>query len=161
MLPFNSLMGADPAHDSLHHFETSWIFPSYVLASIRAIASLYAFVTIFFIFGWRGSHGDDLGNRRSFSYFTNLSYWGIAFYFLIAAIHTFLYARTARSVLLDKWPRFLRALHSLFYTTIVTFPFLVTIVYWAVLYDGHWFPITFDAWSNVRCPLHPSIQDKT
>jgi hypothetical protein len=55
-------------------------------------------------------------------------------------------------VLLEKWPRWLRALHSLFYTTIVTFPFLVTIVYWKILYNGSWFPITFDAWSNVCVP---------
>ena len=28
-------------------------------------------------------------------------------------------------------------------------PFLVTIVYWAVLYDGPWFPKTFEAWTNI------------
>lgn len=35
------------------------------------------------------------------------------------------------------------------YTTIVVFPFIVTIVYWAMLYDGTWFPVVFDGWSNV------------
>lgn len=40
-------------------------------------------------------------------------------------------------------------LHSFLYTTIVTFPFLVTIVFWAVIYNGVWFQRVFDAWSNI------------
>ena len=39
-------------------------------------------------------------------------------------------------------------MYSLFYTTIVTFPFLVTIVYWVVLYKS-WFTIEFTAWENI------------
>ncbi|KAI9869208.1 MAG: hypothetical protein M1830_005436, partial [Pleopsidium flavum] len=62
-------------------------------------------------------------------------------------IHTFSYARTG-SPLLSSWPRPLQALHNLFYTTIVTFPFLVTVVYWAILYSGPWFSVPFNAWSN-------------
>jgi hypothetical protein len=85
---------------------------------------------------------------REFSYFTIITFWGIAFYFLVAAIHTFTYALRSRP-LLDSFPRFLQALHSLYYTTIVTFPFIVTIVYWGILYAGPWFPIRFQAWKNV------------
>lgn len=51
--------------------------------------------------------------------------------------------------LLDRFPRPLQALHSLFYTTIVVYPFIVTIVYWARLYSGTWFPDAFGAWSNI------------
>lgn len=50
---------------------------------------------------------------------------------------------------MDRFPRSLQALHALFYSTIVTFPFLVTIVYWVVLYKGPWFDSQFVAWSNV------------
>ena len=32
----------------------------------------------------------------------------------------------------------------------MTYPFLVTIVYWGVLYKAPWFPVVEDAWSNVR-----------
>lgn len=145
-------MGADPENDELHHFETSWIFPVYLLASIRAVIAAYTFVATFFILAWQGARGDNGGNRRYFAHFANLSFAGVAFYFLFAAIHTFLYARTGRSVLLEKWPRYMRALHSLFYSTIATFPFFVTIVRWAALYDGQWFPTTFQAWINVRVP---------
>jgi hypothetical protein len=41
----------------------------------------------------------------------------------------------------------LQALHYLFWTTIVTYPFLVTIVYWGVLFSH--FETTFALWSNV------------
>lgn len=113
--------------------------------------AIYALVTRFFIIGWTCTHS-ELGGcataRQSFSYFTILTYWGLAFYFLVAAIHTLTYALRARP-LLDRFPRPLQALHSLFYTTVITYPFLVTIVYWAVLYKDPWFAREFDAWSNV------------
>ena len=72
----------------------------------------------------------------------------MAFYFGFAALHTFTYARSGRP-LLDRFPRPLQALHSLLYTSIVTYPFLVTAVYWGVLYAGPWFPRAFDGWSNI------------
>lgn len=43
----------------------------------------------------------------------------------------------------------MQALHSLYYTTVVTLPFLVTIVYWGVLYKGSWFKLEYDAWGNI------------
>ena len=66
--------------------------------------------------------GDD------FSYFTVLTYWGLGFYFLVSAVHTFTYAYTG-TALLDRFPRALQALHSFYYTSAVVFPFVVTIVY--------------------------------
>jgi hypothetical protein len=72
----------------------------------------------------------------------------LAFYFLVASIHTFTYARWSRP-LLDSFPRPLQALHAFYYTTIVTFPFLVTIVYWAILYKSPWFPREFNAFTNI------------
>jgi hypothetical protein len=131
-----------------HGFVTSWILPPILLAVLRALVALYAFVTIFYTFGWQGTHSRSDANDASFSYFTSLTFWGIAFYFLFAASHTFFYAHRGLAPL-DRWPRPLQALHSLLYTTIVTFPFLVTIVFWAILYDGPWYPVRFDAWSNV------------
>lgn len=37
----------------------------------------------------------------------------------------------------------------MFVTTVTTFPFLVTIVYWGVIFSGSWFTIEFSAWSNI------------
>ncbi len=106
---------------------------------------------LFFIQGWDCSHSDYGGCTEAgdeFSYFTVLTYWGLAFYLAVAAVHTATYAATGRP-LLDRFPRPLQALHALFYTTITVFPFIVTIVYWGRLYSGHWFAREFDAWSNI------------
>lgn len=76
-----------------------------------------------------------------------LSYWGIAFYFLFASVHTFTYARTGTPCL-NRWPRPLQALHSLLYTTIITYPILVTIFFWGILFS-HWWPDVYSQWSNI------------
>ena len=112
--------------------------------------SLYIFTTILFVLAWQCAH-DVTGcqaSRAQFSYFTSLTYWGLGFYFLVASIHTFTYARTGVP-LLNRLPRPLQALHSAFYTTIVVYPFIVTVVFWARLYSGHWFTETYAGWSNV------------
>lgn len=77
---------------------------------------------------------------------TVLCYWGIAFYFLVAAIHTFSYALHGGTPLLNRFPRPLQALHSLLHTTITTYPILVTIVFWSCLFDQ--FDSTYSVWSN-------------
>ncbi|OAX78927.1 hypothetical protein ACJ72_06759 [Emergomyces africanus] len=149
MRSFNALMGADPAHDRLHHFETSWLFTPVVFAVLRLIIAVYCLLTTLVILATEGIHGGGIIDVRSFSFFTNLSFAGVQWYFLVAGIHTAFYAATGRSVLFDKWPRWLRSMHSLFYTTVVCFPFVVAPVYWIMLYRGPWYPDRYNAWSNV------------
>lgn len=86
--------------------------------------------------------------RANFSYFTVLSYWGVAFYFLISSFHTFIYAARG-SAPLDTWPRPLQFLHSLFYATITTFPILVVIVFWALLSSPATLATEYSTWSNL------------
>jgi len=125
-----------------------------ILFFFRGFFSLYVFTAKIFMLAydcaWAVTHCE--ASRASFSYFTSLTYWGLGFYFLAAAIHTFTYARSGVP-LLDRAPlsvrRLLQALHSLLYTTIVVYPFIVTIVYWGILYSGHWFDLEIDAWSNI------------
>jgi uncharacterized membrane protein YhaH (DUF805 family) len=124
-------------------FVTSWAFGPGLLAVIRLLISSYAFVVIFVTYGVRP---ESIGH--SFSYFTELSYWGVAFYTLIAGIHGVIYALRVRSWL-DDWPRPLQALHGFYYTTIVTFPFLVTIVYWSILSPNPWYTLGVDRWRDV------------
>ncbi|KAF8703092.1 hypothetical protein AX14_014205 [Amanita brunnescens Koide BX004] len=50
---------------------------------------------------------------------------------------------------LGTWPRFLQFLHVWLYTTVVTFPIIVTIVFWAVLSGPSTFDNKFDTWSNI------------
>ncbi|RYP52551.1 hypothetical protein DL769_010649 [Monosporascus sp. CRB-8-3] len=167
MLPRVFAFGRD-RWDPTHRFETSWLLPPWALFAFRALFALYAFTTVFFRIGWGCTHpsstadapseveGERCGSTKtSFSFFTVLTYWGIAFYLLAAAVHTATYARnaTSRGPLLARFPRPLQALHSLFYTTVTTYPLLVTIVYWAVLYPTSFgaaggFPNAYSAWSN-------------
>jgi hypothetical protein len=111
--------------DPTNRFATSWILSPALLFGFRAFLSLYAFVTLFTIFGWNGSHGRSEESRHSFSYFTNLTYWGLAFYEAFAAIHTASYWLTGNP-LLARWPKPLQIAHSMFYSTIVIYPFIVT-----------------------------------
>lgn len=137
--------------DPSHRYETSWLIPPYALCAIRAIFGLYGIVTELFIAGWYCTHPSAGGCAMAgdeFSYFTVLTYWGLALYNLTAALHTFTYARTG-AALLDRLPRPLQALHAFYYTTVTTYPFIVTAVYWGVLYGGGpWFATEFEGWSN-------------
>ncbi|KAJ5239671.1 hypothetical protein N7468_004290 [Penicillium chermesinum] len=148
-IPSATLFGVDPSLDGLHRFETSWLLPPAVLAGLRALIALYIFTTIIVIWIWYGTHDDRVAIGESFSYFTWLTYWGLGFYFLFSAIHTACYARTGCSVLFDRWPRAFRALHGLLYATITTYPFLVTIVFWAILFTPPFYKTTFPGWSNI------------
>lgn len=148
MRSFYSLMGVDPTRFSLP-FTTSWAFGPLLLAIARLLLSLYVFLVIFITYGTQPQ-----GIGRSFSFFTELTYWGLAFYTLFAGTHTLIYALRGRAWL-DSWPRPLQALHTLFYTTVITFPFLVTIVYWALLYNGSWFSSPLNQWRDVSAHSPP------
>ncbi|CAA9964999.1 hypothetical protein CFE70_007955 [Pyrenophora teres f. teres 0-1] len=126
-------------------FVTSWILPPGVLFGIRALLALYAFATLFTIFGWNGAHGRSAESQRSFSFFTVLTYWGLAFYYAFSAVHTGSYWLTGEAFL-ARWPKAAQIAHSMFYSTIVVYPWLVTIVYWGLLASR--FPTTFALWSN-------------
>ncbi|RDA82813.1 hypothetical protein CP532_1367 [Ophiocordyceps camponoti-leonardi (nom. inval.)] len=163
--------GAGP-WDPDRRFETSCLLRPWTLFFCRAAMCIYAFVTIFFIiiFSCTAESSPPTPSSpspetpiamtekdvttgcasvpRSFSYFTVLSYWGLAFYFLFASVHTFSYARTRQPLLL-RFPRPLQALHALFYSSVVVFPFIVTLTYWAVLSRSFHFPTAFDTWRNL------------
>ncbi|KAK4936445.1 hypothetical protein LTR10_022662 [Elasticomyces elasticus] len=129
-------------------FTTSWILPPLFLALLRLLFFTYCLATQLTNWIYDGVHSTAYLIGQEFSYFTILTYWGLLFWSLVAGVHTLVYATKGHSWL-ENWPRVLQALHSFFYTTIVTLPFLVTIVYWAVLYKGPWFPVVFNAWSNI------------
>lgn len=129
----------DSAFDTGYRFETSWLFSPTILFAIRGFLSLYAFTTIFTIFGYNGSHGLSENSEQSFSYFTHLTYWGLAFYFLFAALHTGSYALTGKP-LLARWPKTLQIMHGMFYSTIAVYPWIVTseccLLFGYLVWDG-------------------------
>ena len=83
-----------------------------------------------------------------FSYFTHISYIGLTFYMIFAAGHTLYYARTGREPL-NSWPRFFQLCHTVLYSTIITYPIIVTIVFWGLLSSSSTFSTTFNTWSNI------------
>ncbi|OAT08914.1 hypothetical protein BDBG_04509 [Blastomyces gilchristii SLH14081] len=157
MPSMNVLMGADPANDPLHHFETSWLFYPLVFGILRLTIFFYCILTAVISFAVEGASGHAIDDARSFSYFTSLSFLGVLVYFLVAGIHTVLYARQGRSVLFDKWPRWLRALHSLLYTTIVCYPFVVVAIYWSLLYKAGSVQSQLWVWGNISKHVLPAI----
>lgn len=111
-----------------HYIErlcSSWLFPTWLLCLFRATLSIYAFVTLLYVIGHRIAMGEIEVAQQSFSYFTVLGYWGLAFYFAFAALHTASYAVRGRAYL-QSWPNWLKYLHSVFYATITVYPFIVT-----------------------------------
>jgi hypothetical protein len=108
--------------------------------------SIYCFTVLLYIIIRNLVQHSASAARLQFSYFTVLCYWGLAFYFLVAALHTLTYAISGATPLLNRFWRPFQALHYLFYSSITTFPLLVTIVYWAVLYSK--FDSIYHIWSN-------------
>jgi hypothetical protein len=83
-----------------------------------------------------------------FSYFTDISFIALAFYFLFAAGHTLWYARTGTSPL-NKWYRPFQLAHTILFSTIITFSILVTIVFWSLLSNSSTFATSRSTWSNI------------
>ncbi|KAH7073911.1 hypothetical protein BKA63DRAFT_43205 [Paraphoma chrysanthemicola] len=158
--------GIDPAtsFDPNKTFVRSHYVSPLVLACIRAVLCMYSFTTIITCYTWLahrtatislkdvniGSYTiqqseDAIG--QSFSFFTYLTFWSLGFYFLISSIHTFTYAFRQRTWL-HNWPKPLQLAHSLYYSSITSFPFLVTIVFWGTMNSG-WPAGRFEQWINI------------
>ncbi|KAF2217185.1 hypothetical protein CERZMDRAFT_32632 [Cercospora zeae-maydis SCOH1-5] len=114
----------------VERLSSSWILPTLVLAVLRALISLYIFVSHFFIIGYLCSIGDCDHAGVTLSHFSVLGFWALGFYYAFAAAHSFSYAVSGKPWL-SSWPAGLRWLHSVLYASITTYPFIVTALYWA------------------------------
>jgi hypothetical protein len=158
--------GIDPTDgfDPNKNFVRSHFVSPIVLASIRAILSLYSFIAIIICYAWLahntatislkdvniGSYTIQQSNAaigQSFSFFTYLTFWSLGFYFLVSSVHTFVFA-FRQQTWLHKWPKLLQLAHSFFYSTVTSFPFLVTIVFWGTMNSG-WPAGRFEQWMNL------------
>ncbi|PPQ74633.1 hypothetical protein CVT26_007442 [Gymnopilus dilepis] len=127
---------------------TSYLFPPKALAGIRLAVALYTLVVLVFLLIWEGVK--ELGVQSFFSYFTNLSYIGICAYFWASGVQTFFYAQNEHKTYpLQQWPRFLLYLHVLLLTSVITYPILVTVVFWVLLSGPSTFASTYSTWSNI------------
>ncbi|OAL55624.1 hypothetical protein IQ07DRAFT_607929 [Pyrenochaeta sp. DS3sAY3a] len=152
--------GFDPSHT----FVRSHFVSPLVLACVRLLLSVYSFTTIITCYTWLahktatislkdvniGSYTiqqSDAAIGQSFSFFTYLTFWSLGFYFLVSSIHTFMYAFRQRTWL-HSWPKPLQLAHSLYYSSVTSFPFLVTIVFWGTMNSG-WPAGRFEQWINI------------
>jgi hypothetical protein len=166
MLPSYALFGIGPdGFDAEKRFFHSKFMSPYTLASIRALIAIYCFTTMIVCYSWLANNISSntlkdfnidsytlyigsSGIHQSFSFFTYLTYWSLGFYFASSSLHTFVYATKGRTWL-HQWPKPLQLLHSFYYTTVVCFPFLVTLVFWGTMYSGPWPKGRFEQWINI------------
>ncbi|KAK0477299.1 hypothetical protein IW261DRAFT_283798 [Armillaria novae-zelandiae] len=119
-----------------------------VLASVRLLLAVYALVTLLVSVIWAGVVSHDI--ESYFSYFTHLTYIGLCSYFFASGVQTLVYARN-NTYLLRTWPfaKTLQFLHVWLHSTVVTFPFVVTITFWVLLTSSSTFSSVFNTWNNI------------
>ncbi|KAB5591272.1 hypothetical protein CTheo_5275 [Ceratobasidium theobromae] len=157
MTKFYALAGVQTPFDPTCSLVTSHVVSPGTLGWIRAALAIYALVALIFNLIWQSVELHTIGSF--FSYFTNLSYIGLCSYMCAAAVQTIAYARHIRrfhtpsgaqqQYPLQKWPRILQFLHLLLWSTVTTFPFIVTVVYWVLLASSSTFQTPYSSWNNI------------
>ncbi|KAI0713406.1 hypothetical protein C8Q76DRAFT_620255 [Earliella scabrosa] len=145
---FYPRLGVSSPFDAHHDFVTSPVFSPLVLAILRLTLARYAlFVTLYqLIYDAVKTHDVD----GYFSYFTHLSYIGLIAYLYAAGVQTLYFALKGKSGYpLQRWPRPLQLLHSLLYSTVTTYPLVVTVIYWALLSSAATFETSYSAFLNI------------
>jgi len=126
-----------------------------VLAFARLLCGFYYLVYFIFKLSWDSVHfPQDL--KEFFSYFTHLSAIGLCAYLWAAGVQTIAYALWNKYPL-RRWPKFFQLLHLWLSATVTTFPFVVTIAYWALLASSASFETPYKAWDNVSVHILNSV----
>ncbi|KAG8753898.1 hypothetical protein FRC12_011385 [Ceratobasidium sp. 428] len=150
-------LGVQTPFDPTCSLVTSHVFSPGTLAVIRSSLAIYSLVALVVNIVYQAVAIDTIDSF--FSYFTNLSYIGLCSYMCAAAVQTVAYARRVRrfhtqstaryEYPLQKWPRFFQFLHILLWSTVTTFPFIVTVVYWVLLAGSSTFASRYSSWNNI------------
>ncbi|KAI9056863.1 hypothetical protein FKP32DRAFT_1584820 [Trametes sanguinea] len=141
-------LGVGAPFDPDHKLVTSPFFSPLVLAVVRLGLGSYALFVLLFHLIWDAVRTDDADSF--FSYFTHLSYTGLVAYYFAAGVQTLCYVlNREKRYPLQRWPRPLQFLHLLLHSTITTYPFVVTVIFWALLSGPTTFDTTFDSWINI------------
>ncbi|KAJ4483013.1 hypothetical protein C8J55DRAFT_535625 [Lentinula edodes] len=153
-IKFYDSLGAPQPFDTHRAYVTSPWFSSMTLAAIRGMIALYTLATLLVILIWQATILHDADGY--FSYFTELTHIGICSYYWASFTQTLFYALRQRHSIertpeypLQRWPRIFQLLHVMLGTTIISYPILVTIVFWALLASPAVFSTKFGAWSNI------------
>ena len=107
-------------------YVTSTLVSPLVLAIMRSVMAGYMIVVTIVSIVWAGAVSHTIS--LYFSYFTDITYIGLAAYMLFACIHGFDYAKhgATRPYLLQRWPRFFQFCHQLLHATILGYPIIVS-----------------------------------
>lgn len=151
-----------PDFDPENRFVTSPFLPPLALGVIRLVFAIYMTICIITepILLKRGRR-----TRRDAvkfpSYFTNITFISLAWYirtpldnisyFWVSGVYSLIYHFTGTSPL-RRYHKFLQLLHTLFYSTISTFPFIVTAVFWSLISvppHKKAFSTVFLQWTNI------------
>ncbi|PVF93866.1 hypothetical protein CPB86DRAFT_789617 [Serendipita vermifera] len=155
----HSWFGLHQPFDPKYRIVTSGLVKPWVLFCIRLVIAIYAFAAcIAHIAVWRTLPNNPI--KEYYIYFTRLTFIGITAYFAAAAFHTGFFALSLRQLKkgevqrapwspLQRWGRFWQFLHLYLFSTIITFPIIVTVVYWAFLADAETWETPFTSWANV------------
>ncbi|KDR73316.1 hypothetical protein GALMADRAFT_72750 [Galerina marginata CBS 339.88] len=149
-----SRLGVPATFDREHKYVTSPIFRSpLTLALLRTTIALYTLVVLLVTLIWKVTKEHD--GQSYFSFFTYLTYTGLCAYYFASSTQTISYALRWRKggagagYPLQRWSKILQALHVILQSTIITFPILVTVVFWVLLADPSTFGTLFSSWSNI------------
>ncbi|KDQ49594.1 hypothetical protein JAAARDRAFT_42703 [Jaapia argillacea MUCL 33604] len=149
MVAVYALLGVSSTFDNDQALVTSPLFSPLTLGFIRLALAVYTFTTCVVVVTWEGVNAHSTRNFGYFSYFTDLSYIGLCAYFWASSVQTLAFAsRREKSYPLQGWPRVFQFLHVLLYSTVTTFPIIVTVVYW-VLLSSNSFATRYTTWSNI------------
>jgi uncharacterized membrane protein YraQ (UPF0718 family) len=123
---------SSPAFDPDFNLVTSYAFKPRTLAYIRLFFALLITGILIFCIAFQAAILKNA--QKFFSFFTNLSYFGLCGYFWASGLHTLVYSRSKHQrgkgqYPLQKWPKVLQHLHLLLYATVVTFRKLTTILF--------------------------------
>ena len=184
-----SALGVSQKFDLPHKFVTSPVIRTpWIFAATRLAVASYTIFTLLFTLIWqtvKENHGDrcvpsplPLGNPSLtapslsyFSYFTHLTYIGLCAYYCAASTQTIAYSLKWRKsgagvgYPLQRWPKFLQALHVILQSSVITFrklrslipcsdsqqltlkakAFLVTIVFWRLLASSDTFSTQYSS----------------
>lgn len=151
-----SWLGVSTPFDPNHKLVTSPWLPPVVLAAIRMTIAIYTLTTLLTVVIYEST---VLHDSQSFlSYFTDLTNIGLCAYFWASGVQSVAYILNGqKSYPLQRWPRFLQFLHVLLFSTISTFPFVVTAVFWSVLATPETFKVRYSAWSNTSMHALDSV----
>ncbi|KAF8557174.1 hypothetical protein OG21DRAFT_1407583 [Imleria badia] len=136
--------GVSSPFDPTFHYVTSPILPPMILGSLRLLFAVYALITAITTLALYQHPASYL------SYFTDLTYIGLVAYFWASGVQTIAFVlRGRKSYPLQTWPRFLQLLHVLLHSSVIVFPIIVTVVFWALLASSATFATRYSTWTNV------------